>query len=180
MATSLSFETYNRTKEVIRNLADAGKLAQVGQDDISPIRGDSVVGRFARKQRLDLDTEGSIALPGVIVTYMGWSSGVDVGTFHQDDGVIRLSVQVVDYSESNSDRHAADYLTWTNRIRERLQRNPYTTIDDPLGHVYLVHVAEQHPPAEDQWVMFNETRSHLNVLCFTRTRRDDTQEPWAT
>lgn len=180
MATSLTFETYDRTKEVIAQLADDQQLAQVGADDIEPITRESVVGRFSRQQRVSLDGESGIPLPGVIVTYMGWSSGVDVGTLSQDDGVIRLFIQIVDHSESLSDRHAADYMTWLTRIRKRLQRNPYTNIDDPLGHVYLVHVTQQEPPEEDRWVLFNETRCHMTVLCFTRDNRDDNSEPWGS
>ena len=177
--SSLPWAAYNTTVSVIKDMASADVFTAKGDDNSPRIAAASVVSRFSVNQQLDI-TERGIELPGLVITYLGWRNSLAGGSFCQDDGNIRLSVQLVDSGDIDDEQNVESYMNWMHAIREWLQTNPFERADYKLGHIYLVHVDDQTPPEADRWALLREMRMHVNVNCLTRSRRNKDQKPWVT
>lgn len=177
--SSLSYEVYNHVKSTLRTRATAGDFVAATGDKSAKVTANNVIGRYAPRQKRERKETG-IPNPGMVVTYLGWVNNISQGTFTQDDGVIRVLIQIVDRHDGYDDKLIKTYMEWVHLIREEFQANPFTTVDDTLGHVYLVHTGELPPADPQEWALMDQMKQHIVLNCFTRTRYDKNDPQWGT
>lgn len=174
--SSLEFVAYATTRDTLKRMADEGIFVAIGDVDTLPgICSEAVIARFRpaiMPERGGGDQgESNIPLPGIIITWAGHNRPETAGENDLDDGVITMIIQIVDRLDRSEDDNIESYFRWMTDIREHLQRNPYRSLCQRLGDIYLAHMTDSVEP-ENRHFLMDEARLVSTLKLFTRSRRD--------
>jgi len=167
-------------RQIIRSMAADGVFSAVGSDRIDDVLPENVIARVNSRPGQSEETRSGERLngtPGFICTYKGHTRPVEAGENCVDDGIVRITVQLVDDVNQSDNENFPSYSQWMNDIRKRFQRktgshlSPFEDCPLSIGQVYMVHVKDLSPADETDWQFHEKMRSALMLQCFTRTER---------
>jgi hypothetical protein len=165
-------------------MAEDGMFQPIGDDTIKGISPAGIVGRFApriqEERGQSSQGESNLPLPGILISWLGHNRPETAGEVDRDDGQITMLIQLVDrLDRTPGDTGLESYFRWLVDIREALQENPYRSLCNQNGEIYLVHVSEKIAP-DNRAYLNDEARLALQINLFTRTRRDRRGNPHGT
>jgi len=167
-------------RQIIVSMAADEVFRPIGNDQIDDVLPENVIARVNSRPGKDEETRGGERLngtPGFICTFKGHSRPVQAGENCADDGILRITVQLVDDVNQSDNENFQSYSQWMNDVRSRFQRktdshlSPFEDCPLTIGQVYLVHVKELSSADETDWQFHEKMRSALLLECFTRTER---------
>jgi hypothetical protein len=167
-------------RQIIRSMASENVFRALGTDRIDPVLEENVIARANSRPGENEETRNGERLngtPGFICTFKGHSRPTEAGENCVDDGILRITVQLVDDLNQSDNENFQSYSQWMNDIRKRFQRkisshiSPFEECPLTVGQVYMVHVKQLSPPDETDIQFHEKMRSALMLECFTRTER---------
>jgi hypothetical protein len=175
--SSIEFEALRQTQDIIRSMADTGVFTPQGTDKIKRMAATSVHKRIGARARENDDGrqsggERSIELPGVIISHVSHNRPESGGEQDWDTGSIIQIVELIDSTDERYSTNIETYFAWADAIRLRLQLPDIYVIPIEIGDIWFVHVTVVPAPDQNNWIYHRQVRMALQVVLYTKTRRD--------